>query len=458
MLDTWRKSPRSAKTTFPLPRWGWIHGFMLLQFILQVLLLFPLGGAVRMPMRVAAFALSLGLLLRLRGSGLKHPAKPWAIAILMIMAFSLFWHPYLSSFTAGVAQYAIYLAILAPLFWATKLPLTVDSFRWLVFLLWGFHSFSSVIGVLQVYYPQLFQFEISDFIETSTFAGEQFKIILANGQSIYRPTGLSDIPGAAANSGFYALLLGTGIALQERNLLLRLISISTIATGMFCIYVSQVRSVLIYGLICLIILAGVLLLQGKWARLSAMLGGVTMLAMTTLALALQVGGGSTSDRLSSLIADRPDTIIYNNRGLFLEDTLTNLLPEYPLGAGLGRWGMINGYFGDQSNPLTQPLWAEIQWTGWLYDGGVPLMTAYAGALLLACYAAWKIAVNPKMEALQIWAGIVLAYDVGAIAITFNYPLFNSQGGMEFWLINATLFVAAHSLKQRRIILEPWMLQ
>ncbi len=454
MLDTWRKSPRSAKSAFQLPPWGWIHGFILLQFVLQILLLFPQGGAVRMPMRVAAFALSLVLLTRVRGPGLKHPAKPWAIAILGIMAMELLWHPYLNSLPAGLAQCGVYLAILAPLFWASRLPITVDSFRWLLFILWGFHSFSSLVGVLQIYYPQTFQFEISNVIETNVFGGEQFKIMLANGQSIYRPTGLSDVPGAAATSGFYALLLGTGIALQERSLLLRCISIGTIAMGMFCIYVSQVRSTLLYGLICLIILAGMLLLQGKLARLSAMLGGTAILAITSLTLALQMGGDSTSNRLFSLIADRPDAVVYNNRGFFLEYTLTSLLPEYPLGAGLGRWGMINDYFGDKSNPLTGTIWAEIQWTAWLYDGGVPLIIAYSGALLTACYVAWTIAMNRQTEALQIWAGVVLAYDIGAIAITFNNPLFNGQMGMEFWLLNIALFAAAHSMAQRRIVLDP----
>jgi hypothetical protein len=28
-------------------------------------------------------------------------------------------------------------------------------------------------------------------------------------------------------------------------------------------------------------------------------------------------------------------------------------------------------------------------------------------------------------------------------ITFNYPVFISQMGMEFWLLNAALFVAAN---------------
>jgi hypothetical protein len=37
--------------------------------------------------------------------------------------------------------------------------------------------------------------------------------------------------------------------------------------------------------------------------------------------------------------------------------------------------------------------------------------------------------------------MVLAYDVAALATTFNYPLFIGQGGLEFWILNASLFAA-----------------
>jgi hypothetical protein len=37
--------------------------------------------------------------------------------------------------------------------------------------------------------------------------------------------------------------------------------------------------------------------------------------------------------------------------------------------------------------------------------------------------------------------MVFAYDVAALAMTFNYPLFIGQSGLEFWIINACLFAA-----------------
>ena len=50
--------------------------------------------------------------------------------------------------------------------------------------------------------------------------------------------------------------------------------------------------------------------------------------------------------------------------------------------------------------------------------------------------------SPEAHDLPFWGAIVLAYSIGATALTFSYPIFLSQSGMEFWLLNATLFAAA----------------
>jgi hypothetical protein len=49
--------------------------------------------------------------------------------------------------------------------------------------------------------------------------------------------------------------------------------------------------------------------------------------------------------------------------------------------------------------------------------------------------------------------VVLAHGVGALALTFSYPIFLSQAGMEFWLLNAALFAAARHARQRARALE-----
>jgi hypothetical protein len=427
--------------------WTWAHTFILLQFILQILLLFPEISVLRMPMRIASFALGLLLLVRLPKEHGRHPATYPAFLVMAIMLLQFCLHPHINSVTAAAAQCAMYLAIFSPLFWVRSLKkITPSSFESLIFLLWGIHTLSAGFGVLQVYFPGSFQLALSTVIQNSTFGGEQLLITLANGQQVYRPMGLTDRPGGAAAAGFYAFMFGVAIALKNKNPILRIACLGSAGIGLFCIYLSQVRSMLVLAAISMIFFAVVLLRTGQIARLMVMASGVTALFVGTFSWAIAIGGQSTLQRISSLFAASPEEVYQQNRGYFLQATIDKLLPQYPLGAGLGRWGMINNYFGDNTDLVSQPLWVEIQWTGWLLDGGVPLIFAYIVALLLACQTAWKIAVNRKLGDFALWGGLIFAYDIGTVAITFNYPIFMSQGGMEFWLLNTALFVAAANSK------------
>ena len=67
---------------------------------------------------------------------------------------------------------------------------------------------------------------------------------------------------------------------------------------------------------------------------------------------------------------------------------------------------------------------------------------------MALLAAWRIARARVGRELWLWGAVVFAYNVGALAITFNYPLFIGQGGLEFWLLNTTLFAAAETERRR----------
>jgi hypothetical protein len=218
------------------------------------------------------------------------------------------------------------------------------------------------------------------------------------------------------------------------------------ALGLFCILLSQVRSILVSLVICLLFFAVILIRTAQFSRLTAMASGVTALFVATFGWAIAVGGTSTLDRINTLFADKAENIYHQNRGYFLQDTIENLIPQYPFGAGLGRYGMMNQYFGDRSNMEAQPMWVEIQWTGWVIDGGIPLTIAYVAAISIACYTAYKIATDRELGDFALWGGLILSYNIGAIATCFNYPIFLSQGGMQLWLLNAALFVAANNYK------------
>lgn len=407
------------------------------------MLLFPQIGILRVPMRTASFGISLLFLFLFSPKGIRHPATVPAIIVMSIMFLGLGLHPHINSMASGLAQCLLYLSILAPLFWVRGLKITPKGFETLIFLIWIFHTVSALFGVLQMYFPGQFQPALSTAIQSQEWGGEHLKIILANGQEVFRPMGLTDRPGGAANAGFFALLFSIVIALKYLNPFLLVAGAGSSTIGLFCILLSQVRSILVSLIICLLFFGLILIRTAQFSRLSMMVSGVTALFVTTFAWAIAVGGASTLDRINTLFAGSAGEVYHENRGHFLQHTIERLLPQYPLGAGLGRWGMMNAYFGDPQNMDARPIWVEIQWTAWLLDGGILLIIAYVAAILIACYTTDKIAINRNLEDFRLWGGLILSYNVGAIATCFNYPLFISEGGMEFWLLNTALFVAAN---------------
>jgi hypothetical protein len=160
-LKTTQYLPDSSPDT-PQSDWGWLHTFILLQFTFQILLLFPQFGVLRVPMRVGTFALSLLSLVvlvwlrRLQEQSPRHPATGAAIWVLAIVTMSFCFNPFLNTVAAGAAQWAMYAAILAPLFWVRRLKITPKGFQWLILMMWGFHTLSACFGVLQVYFPVSF--------------------------------------------------------------------------------------------------------------------------------------------------------------------------------------------------------------------------------------------------------------------------------------------------------------
>ena len=426
--------------------WTWLHTFVLTQFLFQIMLLFPQIGILRVPMRTASFGLSLLFLILFHPKGERHSATTSAIIVMSIMFLGLGLHPHTNSLASGLAQCLLYLAILAPLFWVSGLKITPKGFESLIFLIWFFQTVSAGLGVLQIYFPGQFQPALSINIQNSEYGADIGSIILANGVKTFKPMGLTDTPGGAATAGFFALLFGVVIALKFRNPFLAFLGIASGAIGLFCILLSQVRSILVSLVICLLFFAVILIRTAQFSRLTVMASGVTALFVATFGWAIAVGGTSTLDRINTLFADKAENIYHQNRGYFLQDTIENLIPQYPFGAGLGRYGMMNQYFGDRSNMEAQPMWVEIQWTGWVIDGGIPLTIAYVAAISIACYTAYKIATDRELGDFALWGGLILSYNIGAIATCFNYPIFLSQGGMQLWLLNAALFVAANNYK------------
>jgi len=421
-----------------------VQGMFLFQFICQLLMVFVNVGPVRPAIRIAVFGISLFFLLFIPGRGRLHPAGRIAVWVLALLCVFLF-HPETNGILGGLAQIGFNLAILSPLFWVPRIKVEVSGLRKVLLILWVFHSVSSGFGVLQVYFPGRFQPNLSQMISgQGADYVDSLTINTASGERTFRPMGLTDSPGGASMSGFYAFLLGVGLFLMDRRRVFRAVCIATMFLGITALYLSYVRSVLVLLVVCLVCIAGLLGLRGELQRLTRFLAVVGMAAFIGFSVAAALGGNEMVSRLGTLLDDNPSEVYDRNRGHFLRHTLEDLVPTYPLGVGLGHWGMMSVYFGAGID--TDPeRWVEIQWTGWLLDGGVPLMLAYGLVILAALWVAFLVAMGRlggAHENLWVLGMIVFGYNVGGLALTFNFPFFASQSGLEFWVMNALLFAAA----------------
>lgn len=428
--------------------------FVILEIICQIALLSPALASARVVFRSAVFGFSLGLLFVLPGQGRFHPAAKASLFVLAILAVSML-NPGIVNMVSATAQVGLYLAILAPLFWVPRLRIDLSEMRRVIFLQWAFQAVSATVGILQVYFPARFQFAISTVMQSngSGYLGMlQFHNVY--GQEVYRPMGLTDTPGGAAAAGFFAVLFGAAFFLMERRKWMQAAYAGAMLVGMAAIYLSQVRVMLVMEVVCMTTF--VALMSWRAARTQGQIperetGGrrvaylaavLALVAAAGFTWAVAVGGTAIAERVNTLTTEDPTQVYQENRGQFLAYTVEDVLPAYPLGAGPGRWGMMFYYFGDPANTSNLSLWSEIQWTGWLYDGGVPLVLAYALAIALALRIACKIALNDRFGDLGTLAALVFAYDVGVLAATFDSNYFVSGGGLDFWILNAMLFSAA----------------
>lgn len=438
-------SETARPTTGSLPKAGvgWIFLCLGVQIACQLSLLVSWLAPTRVVARSTSIGISLLLLLIVPGRAfIRHPVRRWAVAILAVLGLTAL-HPEGTSPVAVAAHIGFYAAVLAPLFWVARLDIDSKALSRVLVALWLFSTASAVVGVLQAYFPGRF-LPSAGFLHEYAPRGVILSIKLASGAVIPRPTGLTDTPGGAVAGAFYAVLLGIGVALLRPFPFSRLAAALSAVAGMTCIYLCQVRSTLVMLGVCVLTVIGVFALQGRASRTMAVTAATVLFVLAGFVFALSLGGEAVTQRLATLTADSPATVYYASRGRMVEDALLNDLPEYPFGAGLGRWGMVSVYFANQ----VRGLWAEVQWVGWIYDGGILMLIAYPVAILVALRHSIKLALRRTTGELEVWAAVITGYNVGAIALTFSYAYFMSSGGVEFWLINAALIQAGAFFEAR----------
>ncbi len=421
-------------------RWGALEWFIIAQTVMPALLYLPGTQALRVLIRVVPFALSLvGLALWLLSERSpdepRHPARPWLASGAVVLGVMIL-HPTTNSPVAGLAQAALYLSVMAPAFWVPRLVSSVEQLNRILAIVLASCGINAIVGVLQVYDPDRWLPQ-----EFSTLVVESYQGVLTyvgpSGEAIVRPPGLSDGPGAVCGPGMVAAFLGLFYFTRPIGWLRRLVALGCSFAGITAVYLSQVRTSLLIAAGMCAAYCIVVASQRRRAHAMAFAGTSVAIISGAFVAALMLGGDSIADRFSTLFADDPTAVYYESRGNQLEHGFTNLLVDYPLGAGLGRWGMMRAYFGDESNSASPPIWAELQIPAWILDGGIVLLILYGVALVRAAVHELVLG-RSKDPAVAPVAAVVFALNAGTLALMLGFTPFTTQVGLQYWVLAGAL--------------------
>jgi hypothetical protein len=427
--------------------WGFAEWFIISQTALPALLILPGTQAFRLPIRASAFLLPLAAFVKWIldpvASSRPSRAQSWVFAILGLLTVMLF-HPSTPTLEGGFAHIAVYFAVMTPLFWAPSYVKTPEHLARLLWILLMCCGANALVGVLQVYDPgRWMPAEFSRVTMANVMALGPLSYVGPNGLIIVRPPGIFDTPGAVAGPAAYATLLGVVFAVSAIPVWKRLVSLVFAGAGLASIYLSQVRISLVTSVGMMIVYALVATRQGRAGRaaqFTILAGGLIVGAFM---VALTLGGQSVLDRFMTLLATDPVSVYQTARGTQLQVTFGDLFVNHPLGSGLGRWGMVANYFGTFTYG-TGAIWAEIQLTGWMIDGGILMLALYAGALVVVAAAEYRVAIMTRFPRLAQCGVVVLAANLGTAALIFSFTPFVTQVGIQYWFLAGAL----HGVAQR----------
>ena len=421
--------------------WGFAEVFAISQTALPAILILPGTQPMRLTIRISAFAISLAAfawyVLTPAAKMRQSRSQSWVVGVMALLAVMVA-HPQTPSLTGGLAHMTVYFAVMAPLLWAPALVRTPEHLARIMWILLVCAGVNSVVGVLQVYDPDRWlPAEFSRVMTSQNMGLGPVTFTGPDGREMVRPPGLFDTPGSVAGPAAYAALLGLVFAVSQAPVWRRTLALTFAGAGLAAIYLSQVRISWAVALGMLLAYSLTLSRQGRMAKASqfGVLAGAIFVGGFVLAVSL--GGEEIRTRFLSLFASDPLSVYREARGAHFDMTFNELLVEHPFGAGLGRWGMPAAYFGsfDERN---LPMWAEIQLTGWMIDGGILMIVLYGGALAVTALSQWRVAMVRNDARLATCGAVVLAANLGTAAMIFSFTPFVAQMGIQYWFLAGAL--------------------
>ncbi len=448
---TYRFNDEAAR---PESRWGLPEWFAFAQVAGPALLYLPGTQVFRVPLRMGVFGLSLlGLFwcLRARGRAKVHPAWIMLVMCAGYMAIMLI-HPATNTLMAGLAQIGMHVAIIAPLFWAPRYFLgDYDRLARVLTILWLLNGASVLVGIMQVRDPDRWMpSEYTSVMSTNRQNVSMYKYRAADGTMAIRPPGLGDTPGASSSAGMFVAVMALAYLGISDSKVRKFFAIVLGMAGVLVIFLTHVRSALVVVLGAGVAYSLILVGQGHLKTVLRLLAGAVLCGVCAVAYAESIGGKDTMARFMTLIEDDPLTVYEKSARMgMVTNAFDTLLVENPLGAGLGRWGMMRTYFGSEWNMDSPSIWVEVQFAAWIVDGGIVLLSLYMIAITVTMFGVAKAALRGRTERLRRWAAVIAMLSVPTIALLFSYTPFYSQVGMQFWLLIGAFHGLAQSENEQR---------
>jgi hypothetical protein len=337
--------------------------------------------------------------------------------------------------------------VLAPVIWVPRYVRSVEQVNRILAILLVCNGINACVGVLQVVDPQTWLPKEFSSVVMSQSSGA-LTYMGPDGREIVRPPGLSDNPGAVCGPATTAAMLGLINFVRPLKMRWKLGGLFFAFAGIAAVFLSHVRTNMLILAGMVIVYMIVLLFQREIIKATALAAiGVGMLAASFFFAAL-VGGGAVTERFTSLFEDDPTSVYYSSaRGYMLQYDTTAYLTGYPMGAGLGRWGMMRMYFGDENNLASTPLWAELQYPAWALDGGIVLLVLYNLAVFVNFLREMKLAMSKNRKLRDVGA-VIFAANCGTIALMFGFTPFTTQVGLQYWFMSGLLFGLLIALKRK----------
>jgi hypothetical protein len=362
-------------------------------------------------------------------------------------------HPATNTTMAGLAQIGMHIAVAAPLFWAPRY--FRGDYQRLVrvlTILWVLNGASVLVGILQVRDPGTWMpTEFTGVMKMYKQGLAMYQYRAADGSLAVRPPGLGDTPGAACFAGMFVATVGFAYLGLPVSRWRKLFGFGMGIAGIVVIFLSHVRSSLVVVVGCTAIYSIIMVAQGRLKTVLTLAFWIAVCGASSLLYTQSLGGQSTLDRFATLLEGDPLTVYDKSaRLMMVTDAFDTLLVNHPLGAGLGRWGMMRAYFGNENNLDSPGIWAEVQFQAWVLDGGFVLLSLYLVALAIAVQRLIRLSLlHPSLQ-LRQWGAVIIMLSAGPIAFMFSYCPFNSQMGMQFWLLIGAFEGLEQAEEERRV--------